>query len=94
MTRKGDGVITIKSHRKVKPVETVDLSPNVMNLMLTETASNMQHSNRRFNGLMDTVLSAIGGSIQTNFAEVQTLEGRAVSGVNATPLGGPTNAQK
>jgi len=88
----GDGIVTIPLEgTKVMPI---DLSENVANVTLTESATNMQASNRNSRGVFDAVMGAIAGTVQTNFAEVGVLEGRAVSGVNATDLGGPTNAGK
>ena len=89
----GDGVITIPVEEGEENVpEPIDLSPNVANVTLTESSTNMQASNRNSRGVFDAVMGAIAGTVQTNFAEVGVLEGRAVSGVNATDLGGPTNA--
>ena len=72
--------------------ESVDLSPNVMNALLTETAANMQASNRNTRGVFDAVMGALAGTVQTNVAEVGVLEGRSVSGVMATPIAGPTKS--
>jgi hypothetical protein len=85
----GDGVISLS------PVESpmsdsADISPNVANLMITESAANLQASNRNSRGVFDAVMGALAGTVQTNFAEVGVLEGRSVSGVLGTPLASPT----
>lgn len=86
----GDGVITIPNV-EVDDVSQVDLSPNVANTMLTESVTNMQASNRNSRGVFDAAMGAIAGTVQTNFAEVGVLEGRAVSGVMATPIAAPSS---
>ena len=88
----GDGVLSLSlpPHIEEKKMP-IDLSENVANITLTESVTNMQAGNRNGNGAMNAVMAAIAGTVQTNFAEVGVLEGRAVSGVNATDLGGPTN---
>jgi len=88
----GDGVISLS------PVESpmsdsansADISPNGANLMITESAANLQASNRNARGVFDAVMGALAGTVQTNFAEVGVLEGRSVSGVLGTPLASPT----
>jgi hypothetical protein len=69
---------------------SADISPNVANLMITESAANLQASNRNSRGVFDAVMGALAGTVQTNFAEVGVLEGRSVSGVLGTPLASPT----
>ena len=85
----GDGVITLPVNRR-ENVAT-DLPDNVAQQMMTDTAGNIQASNRNSRGVFDAVMGAIAGTVQTNFAEVGVLEGRAVSGVNATDIGAPAN---
>jgi len=85
----GDGVISLS------PVESpmsnpADISPNVANLLITESAGSLQASNRNSRGVFDAVMGALAGTVQTNFAEVGVLEGRSVSGVLGTPLASPT----
>ena len=84
-----DGVITLPGEAEM----ATDLPENVAQMMTVESAGNIQASNRNSRGVFDAVMGAIGATVQTNLAEVGTLEGRAVSGVNATPIAGPTNAQ-
>ena len=91
----GDGVITFPDlpteDEDTMAGEAIDLSPNVGNMMLMESATNMQASNRNSRGVFDAVMGALAGTVQTNFAEVGVLEGRSVSGVLATPVAGPAN---
>lgn len=86
----GDGVVSIPVRENEEMAEQIDLSPNIANAMLTESAANMQASNRNSRGVFDAVMGAVAGTVQTNFAEVGVLEGRAVSGVMATPIAAPT----
>ena len=66
-----------------------DLPENVAQMMMIESAGNIQASNRNSRGVFDAVMGSIGATIQTNLAEVGVLEGRAVSGVMATPIAAP-----
>jgi hypothetical protein len=85
----GDGVLTIPFDGDNEMA--TDLPDNLAQSMLADTAGNIQASNRNSRGVFDAVMGSIGATIQTNLAEVGVLEGRAVSGVNATPIAGPTN---
>jgi len=84
----GDGVITLPGDGET--TMSTDVPDNVAQGMITDTAGNIQASNRNSRFANDAVMAAISGTVQTNFAEVGVLEGRAVSGVNATPIAGPT----
>lgn len=84
-----DGVITIPLDKEPE-MSQIDLPPNVASSMMADTAGNIQASNRNSRGVFDAAMGAIAGTIQTNFSEVGVLEGRAVSGVMATPLASPT----
>lgn len=87
----GDGVITIPFERVEKTKMPIDIPENVAGSMMADTAVNIQASNRNSRFVADAVMGAIAGTVQTNFAEVGVLEGRAVSGVNGTPMAGPVN---
>jgi len=82
-----DGVITLPGEDDMAS----DVPENVAQMMMVESSGNIQASNRNSRGVFDAVMGSIGATIQTNLAEVGVLEGRAVSGVNATPIAGPTN---
>jgi len=91
----GDGVVTI-------PVEQIegqkkmamDLPDGVGQLMMTESAGNIQASNRNTRGVFDAVMGALAGTVQSNFKDIGVLEGRSASGVFATPIAGPANVAK
>lgn len=91
----GDGAITLPGPSD--PSENgdnqmaVDLPENVASNVLLESTTNMQASNRNSRGVFDAAMGALAGTVQTNFAEVGVLEGRAVSGVMATPIASPSN---
>ena len=82
----GDQMITIPGEATMAS----DVPENVSQQMMVESAGNIQASNRNSRGVFDAVMGAIGATVQTNLAEVGVLEGRAVSGVNATPIASPT----
>lgn len=88
----GDGVLTIPLPKEDNDMAT-DLPDNVAQANMTLISTNVTQSTNRINGVFDAAMGAIAGTVQTNFSEVGTLEGRAVSGVNATPIAGPANAQ-
>ena len=89
----GDGVVTLPSIESEKEMP-MDLPENIGTLIATESAGNIQASNRNSRGVFDAVMGALAGTVQTNFAEIGVLEGRSASGVYATPIAGPANAQK
>jgi hypothetical protein len=82
----GDQMITIPGEATMAS----DVPENVAQQMMVESTGNIQASNRNSRGVFDAVMGAIGATVQTNLAEVGVLEGRAVSGVNATPIASPT----
>lgn len=88
----GDGVITFREppadEDKNMPM---DLPDGIGQMMMVESAGNIQASNRNTRGVFDAVMGALAGTVQTNFAEVGVVEGRSVSGVLATPIAGPAN---
>ena len=92
----GDGAITLPGpgsnpdHDQENETMAVDLPENVASNVLLESTTNMQASNRNSRGVFDAAMGALAGTVQTNFAEVGVLEGRAVSGVMATPIASPS----
>lgn len=70
-------------------IATVDLPPTIATMMMQESASNMQASNRNSRGVFDAVMGAIAATVQTNLAEVGTLESEAVQRIKATPMASP-----
>lgn len=87
----GDGKITITPGDTEMSTGT-DIPAQVAQLMITESAGNIQASNRNSRAASDAVMAAINATVQTNLAEVGVLEGRAVSGVMATPVASPATA--
>ena len=85
----GDGVITFELPTEDANMAT-DLPDNVAQANMTLISTNVTQGTNRVNGVFDAVMGAIAGTVQTNYAEVGVLEGRAVSGVNGTSLAGPT----
>jgi hypothetical protein len=86
----GDGVLTI-------PLETVKkeetrMDPDMVKLMLAESAGNIQASNRNSRNMFDIASGAMQGTMVDNFKNVGVVEGRTVSGVLATPLAAPVKA--
>lgn len=90
----GNGVITIEIPDTEKKESKMDLPEGVGQLMMTETAGNIQASNRNSRNTSDVVMGALQGTVVQNFKDVGVVEGRSVSGILATPIAGPASAQK
>jgi len=67
----------------------MDLPDGVGQLMITESAGSIQASSRNARGVFDAVMGAIAATVQTNLAEVGTLESEAVQRIKATPMASP-----
>lgn len=89
----GDGVITFPN-KPAKKVIKMDLPEGVGQLMMTESAGNIQASNRNSRNVADIAMGALQGTVVANFKDIGVLEGRSASGVMATPIAGPASAQK
>ena len=87
----GDGVVTIPIEESEEMA--IALGDTISELLLTESAANVQASNRNTRGGFDAVMVALAASVGQNFNELGTLEGRANSGVLATPIASPTTQQ-
>lgn len=72
----------------------MDLPDGVGQLMMTESAGNIQASNRNTRGVFDAVMGALAGTVGTNFAEVGTLESKAAQGIYGAPLASPVIQSK
>jgi hypothetical protein len=72
-------------------VETMpaDLPPGVANQLMTESVGNIMADNRRGRDGATITANTLNGMIVREYGEVGVLEGRAVSGVNATPIASP-----
>lgn len=88
----GDGVLTIPPDNEGQ--KNMDLPEGVAKLMMTETAGNIQASNRNSRNVGDIAMGALQGTMVSNFKDIGVLEGRSASGVLATPVAGPASAQK
>jgi len=90
----GDGVVTIPIESdETMPTTPIELGSTISELLLSESAANFQASNRNTRGGFDAVMVALAASVGQNFNELGTLEARANSGVNATPLASPVTQQ-
>jgi hypothetical protein len=83
----GDGVITLPPSGEE---EIMDLPTNVGTMIITESSGNIQANNRDGRNLGTAAMGVLQGAMARRHDEVGTLEGRAVSGVNATPVGPPS----
>lgn len=86
----GDGVITIEVPAEERKMP-MDLPDAVGQLMMTETAGNIQGSNRNGRAIADIAMGALQATIVSNHAEVGLLEGKTASGIYATPQASPVN---
>lgn len=85
----GDGVVTIPIEESEEMATPIELGSTISELLLSESAANFQASNRNTRGGFDAVMVALAASVGQNFNELGTLEARANSGVNATPIAPP-----
>lgn len=92
----GNGVVEIifPDTTAEEPKMPMDLPDSVGQLMMTETAGNIQGSNRNGRAVADIAMGALQATIVANHAEVGLLEGRTASGIYATPIAAPANGQK
>ncbi len=86
-----DGVVQV-------PVPTIegensmpaaDLPEAVAGHLITESVGNIQANNRDGRNIGTTAMGVLQGAMARNFDELGTVEGRANSGVNATPIASP-----
>lgn len=89
----GDGILTIPVNAledfEMSTPGGIDIPAGVGQMMMVETTGNIQASNRNSRGVFDAVMGALAGTVQTNFAEVGTLESKAAQGIYGTPLASP-----
>ena len=84
----GDGVITFTPNGE--PNMAADLAPEVAAFMTAETVGNIQNNNRQGRDTFTTVSGALQAGVAKTLNELGPVESRAVSGVLATPVAGPT----
>lgn len=82
----GDGVITFPKERKMP----VDLTENVANLLVTESAGNIQNTNLNGRNIANIAMGSLQAGVAKTHNEMGTEESRAISGVMATPVASPT----
>ena len=87
-----DETTVVVNIQRVKKMP-VELGNTISELLLTETAGNIQASNRNSRNTGDVVMGALQGTVVQNFKDVGVVEGRSVSGILATPIAGPANGQ-
>lgn len=80
--------------KEKKMAEAIDLPVNIMGTLLMHGAQFHQAHMSDITTNAGTVHNLSRLIATRNFDEVGVLEGRSVSGVLATPIAGPTNAQK
>jgi hypothetical protein len=88
----GDGVITLPSDQE-KKMAAVDLPESVASQLLTESIGSIQNNNRQGRDTFTLASGALQAGIAKTLNELGPVESRAVSGVMATPVAGPTTAQ-
>jgi len=87
----GDGVLTLPPTPTEKEGDSMD--PELMKLIMAETAGNLQANNRDGRNIGTVALGTLQGGMSKTFNELGPVESRAVSGVMATPVAGPTTQQ-
>ncbi len=86
----GNGVVEILiPDDKGKKKMPLDLPEGVGQLMMTETAGNIQASNRNSRNVGDIAMGALQGTMVANFKDTGLVEGRTASGILATPIAAP-----
>ena len=89
----GDGIVTIVhpsgEDKEKQMAESIDLPPNVAQQVLTDSLKRHERQMEETLGNINSVNNLVRHSGFRKFDELDTVEGRAVSGVNATPLGSP-----
>lgn len=85
----GDGVLTLPPIPTKKEGDST-MDPELMKLIMAETAGNIQANNRDGRNVGTIALGTLQGGMAKTFNELGPVESRAVSGVMATPIAGPT----
>ena len=85
----GDGVITFPDGEPEMPVQLGDA---LSELLLGETAGNIQADNRRGRDTTTLASGFLQAGMAKQFNEIGPVESRAVSGVMATPVAAPTTS--
>lgn len=89
----GDGVVSIPIPHLAESQQEDGDQMNPMELLQLESVGNIQRTNAGGRDSAQLANSVLQFAAARNFDELGTVEGRANSGVNATPIAGPANAQ-
>jgi hypothetical protein len=84
-----DGTVQVPISNPGVETMPADLPPGVANQLMTESVGNIMADNRRGRDGATITANTLNGMIVREYGEVGVLEGRAVSGVNATPIASP-----
>lgn len=84
-----DGVVQVPVPTTGEQPMAADLPQEVAGLMITESVGNIQANNRDGRNLGTVSMGVLQAAAARNFDELGTVEGRANSGVNATPIASP-----
>jgi hypothetical protein len=84
-----DGIVQVPISNPEVITIPADLPPGVANQLMTESVGNIMADNRRGRDGATITANTLNGMIVREYGEVGVLEGRAVSGVNATPIASP-----
>jgi len=84
-----DGTVQVPISNPEVTTMPADLPPGVANQLMTESVGNIMADNRRGRDGATITANTLNGMIVREYGEVGVLEGRAVSGVNATPIASP-----
>jgi hypothetical protein len=82
----GDGIVTLPFER----LEEMDIPAGVGALLISETAGNIQSTNRDGRNIATIAMGALQAGVARVHNELSTEESRAISGVMATPIAPPT----
>lgn len=83
----GDGVVTLPPLQRKK----MDLPEGVGQLMITESAGNIQNTNLSGRNIANIAMGSLQAGVARTHNEMGTEESRAISGVMATPIAPPTS---
>lgn len=89
----GEIVIPVPSGDEDELMTAIDLSPNIANMVMTETAGNIQSANQAGRDGATLANNILQQKAAADAFKLGTLEGKAVSGVTATPVASPAVKQ-
>ena len=90
----GDGVVTLDVPIEGKKKMAVDLPESVASQLLTESVGNIQFTNASGRAIANIAMGSLQAGVAKTHNELGVEESRAVSGVLATPVAGPTTDGK